>query len=99
MHTTKCALNHTCIMKSSNGALTFHRDMFVEVPIMVDLIVIQNRRQQLIDQNQIWLYCKHYDYHYQVGDRIMVKVYDPTKIEGKIYWPYPIIELGTNMVV
>jgi len=49
MHAMRCALNHA--MKTSPGALTFRRDMFVDVPIMADLIAIRNNRQQLIDTN------------------------------------------------
>ena len=36
-------------MKTSPGALTFCRDIFVDVSIMADLIAIRNNRQQLID--------------------------------------------------
>ena len=46
IHATRCAVNNT--MKTSPGALTFCRDMFVNVPIMVDLIAIRNNRQQLM---------------------------------------------------
>ena len=62
MHATQCSLNHT--MKTSPGALTVRRDMFVDVPILADLVAIQNNRQQLIDNNLIGHNRKRYDYHY-----------------------------------
>ena len=97
MHATRCSVNHT--MKTSPGALTFRRDMFVDVPILADLVAIRNNRQQLIDNNLIRHNCKRYDYHYRLGDRIMVRVYDPTKIQEKLHGPYPILELRTNGTV
>ena len=77
MHATRCALNNT--MKTSPGALTFRTDMFVDVPIMADLIAIRKNRQQLIDTNLARHNCKRYDYHYCLRQRIMVKVYDLVK--------------------
>ena len=65
--------------KTSPRALTFRRDMFVDVPIMAYLTAIRNNRQQLIDTNLQRHNQKHFDYHYTSGQRVMVKVYDPTK--------------------
>ena len=97
MHATRCAVNNT--MKTSPGALTYRRDMFVDVPIMADLIAIRNNRQQLIDTNLIRHNRKRYDYHYRLGQRVMVKTYDPVKMEEKLHGPYPILELRTNGTV
>ena len=65
MHAKRCAVNNT--MKTSPGALIFRRDMFIDVPIMVDLIAIRNNQQQLIDSNLIRHNRKYYDYHYRFG--------------------------------
>ena len=94
MHATRCAVNN--IMKTSPGALTFCRDMFVDVPIISDLIAIRNNRQQLIDSNLIRHNQKRYDYHYQLGQRVLVKTYDPVKMQEKLHGSYPILELQTN---
>ena len=91
MHATRCAINNT--MKISLGAFTFCQDMFVDVPIIPDLIAIKNNRQQLIDSNLIRHNCKRYDYHYQLGQRVMVKTYDPAKMQEKLHGPYLILEL------
>jgi len=97
MHATRCAVNHT--MRTSPGALVFRRDMFIDVPILSGLLTIRNRRQQLIDQNLMRHNRKRYDYHYRVGDLIMIKKYDPTKMEEKLHGPYPIHDLRTNGTV
>ena len=97
MHATRSAVNHT--MKTSPGALTFYRDMFVDVPIMADLIAIRNNRQQLIGTNLQQHNRKRFDYHYPLGQRVMVKVYDPIKMGEKLHGLYLILELQTNRTV
>ena len=42
MRVTTCSINHT--MQTSPCALTFQRDMFVDVPIVLYLIAIQNQK-------------------------------------------------------
>ena len=66
-----CAVNHT--LQNSPGEIAFRRDMFVDVLIIADLQAIQNRRQLLIDQNLIRMNRKRHDYHFRVGDRIMIR--------------------------
>ena len=97
IYATRCAVNHT--MKTSSGALIFCRDMFVDVTIMTDLIAIRNNRQQLIDTDLQKHNCKCYNYHHTLCHMLMVKIYDPTKIEKKFHQPYPILELQTNKIV
>ena len=94
MHVTRCAINNT--MKTSSGALIFCCDMFVDVLIMSDLIARQNNQQKLIDSNLIRHNRKRYDYHYQLGQRVMVKTYDPVKMQEKLHGPYPNLELQMN---
>lgn len=43
MHATKCSVNHT--MRTSPGASTFCRDMFINVLILADFFVIQKTWQ------------------------------------------------------
>ena len=73
--------------------------MFIDVPIVLDLIAIRNQRQQLIDSNLMQHNRKRHNYHYQIRDLIMVKVYDPTKMQEKLHGPYPIITIRTNGTV
>ena len=97
MHATRCAVNNT--MKKSPGALTFRQDMFVDVPIIADLIAVRNNRQQLTDFNLIQHNRKQYNYHYRMGQRVVVKTYDPVKMEERLHGPYPILEFRINGTV
>ena len=97
MHATRCSVNHS--KRTSPRALTFQRNMFIDVPVLADLIAIRNRSQQLIETNLIRHNYERYDHHYCLGSMIMVKVYDPTKLQEKLHGPYPILELQTNGIV
>lgn len=78
MYATECSVKD--VMGTSHGPLTLQRDIFVDDSIIVDLIVIKNRRQQQIDSSSMHQnYCDH-NPHYQINDLILVLlVYDPAK--------------------
>ena len=42
---------------------------------------------------------KRIEYHYKVGEYVMIKVYGPTKGEAKLHGPYKIQETRTNGTV
>ena len=48
-HSAHAALHHT--LKITPGALVFHRDMLLDIPIIADLQLLQQRRQAVIDKN------------------------------------------------
>ena len=49
MHITRCAVSRS--LGISPGALVFRRDIFLDIPIIADLIEIQRKRQVIIDEN------------------------------------------------
>ena len=51
MHVTRCATSRS--LGISPGVLVFRRDMLLDLPIIVDLLQIQQRRQTMIDENLI----------------------------------------------
>ena len=48
-HASRSTLH--CSLNSSPGALVFHCDMFLEIPLIADLEMIRNHCQLLIDDN------------------------------------------------
>ena len=42
---------HSTLKISPPGALVFHRDMVLDIPIIADLQLLQQQRQALIDRN------------------------------------------------
>lgn len=73
--------------------------MFLDIHVIADLVAIRERRHLLIDgvlkrQNK-----KRIEYHYKVGDWVMIKVYDPKKGDDRLHDPYKIQETRTNGTV
>ena len=96
MHVTQFAVHDA--LQTSLGALVYGRDMFVDVPVITDLIAIRNRRQLLVNHNLMQHNRKRYDYHYRVGDEVMITTYnyDPTKLQEQLHRPYRIVETRTK---
>ena len=42
IHATKVAVNH--VIQHTPGEIVFQRDMFLDIPIIADLVAIRNRR-------------------------------------------------------
>lgn len=59
--------------------------MFINFPIQANLKTIRQRGQQLIDKNFVRHDRKKYDYYFCVGEEILVKTYDPTKMEESLH--------------
>ena len=96
-HATRCAVHKT--LQHSPGKIVFHRDMFVDVPVMTDLIALRERRQLLIDKNLQRHNRKQYNHHYRVNNWVMIKKYDPWKGDDRLHGPYQITEVRTNGTV
>jgi hypothetical protein len=81
---------------STPGALAFHRDMILDLPIIADLISIREKRQQLIDERLIQANRRRFAYDYTVGQQVLKLVYKPNKLEPRAEGPYDIIQVHTN---
>ena len=74
----------TCMhstMKLSPGSMAFHRDMVLNIPLIVDFELIRQRRQALINKNLIRANAKRIDYDYQPGQQVLKIVPDPKKLD------------------
>ena len=56
--------------------IVFTRDIFINVPVITDLIAIRQRHQLLIDQILMQYNRKIYNYKYRIGKQGMIKVYN-----------------------
>ena len=66
IHATRVALNHA--MQHTPGETVFQRDMFLDIPVIADLVAIRERRQLLIDENLRKQNKKRIEHHYKVGE-------------------------------
>ena len=74
----------------SPGALAFHRDMLLDVPLIIDLVQIRNKRQVTVDENLRRINAKRSSYDYQPGQKILKKKHEWTKLGERWNGPFEI---------
>lgn len=84
---------------SSPGALVFGRDMFLDVPMIADWHLIARRREQMVNESLRRENMKRRRYDYVQGQRVMMKVYKPNKLEPTAKGPYRIVQVHVNGTV
>jgi hypothetical protein len=94
VYATRCMYSSS--LGTTPGALAFHRDMILNIPMMADLQQIQQRRQQLIDDRLIKANLKRFSYDYAVGGEVLKLVHNPDKLEPRAIGPYLITRVHTN---
>ena len=55
----------------SPGALACHRDMLLDVHLVIDLLQIRDKRQIMVDENLRRVNAKRSSYDYQPGQKIL----------------------------
>jgi hypothetical protein len=78
------------------GGLAFGRDMVLDIPLVADLQLIQERRQQLIDDRLIVANRRRFSYDYNVGDEVLKLIYKPDKLETRTTGPYRVERVHAN---
>ena len=81
---------------TSPGNLVFHRDMFIDLPLHADLVTIRDKRQQLIDENLRRQNAKRKEFRYEVGQEVLIKNVNPSKLEPRAHGPYVIQRVYQN---
>ena len=84
---------------SPPGSLVFGRDMFLNVPLVADWHTIASRREQTINEQLRRQNARRRQYDYQPGERILKKVYKPTKLGHRTEGPYTIDKTHVNGTV
>jgi transposase InsO family protein len=84
---------------SSPGALVFGRDMFLDVPMIADWHLIARRREQMVNESLRRENMKRRRYDYVQGQRVMMKVFKPNKLEATAKGPYRIVQVHVNGTV
>ena len=70
--------------------------MLMDIPVLVNLEMIRQRRQLLIDENLMKQNRKRYDYNYSVGDAVLMRTIEPRKLDPRAHGPYIITRVYTN---
>jgi len=86
-------------MNISPGSLVFHRDMFLDIPIIADLHLLQQNRQVLIDKQLMLANTKRISFDYQPGQKVLKLAISPNKLDPFYEGPYLIHTVHTNGTV
>ena len=97
IYATRAALHSA--LNASPGSLVFARDMVFDIPLIADWQLIQQRRQQLIDQRVLRANRKKFSYDYQVGEEVLKLAYKPNKLQPRATGPFPIETVHANGTV
>jgi hypothetical protein len=97
MYATRASLHSG--LQTTPGALSFHRDMVLNIPLVADLNLIREKRQHLIDQRLIVNNRKRFAHDYQPNQEVLKIVYEPGKLEPRAVGPYRIAAVHTNGTV
>ena len=73
--------------------------MLLDLPVIVDLVWIQQKRQLLIDENLRRQNNKRQEWTYKIGQRVLVKTINPNKLAPRTQGPYTIVQVYTNGTV
>ena len=96
MHVLHSSPN-TSLGNYSPGSLVFCQDMFLDIPIIADLLTLTCHCQALIHHCLLQANSHHICHEYKVGDKVFVHVHNcPNKLSLN---PFPILQVHTNNTV
>ena len=100
MYTCQCC-STSALGGYSPRALTFGRDMHLNIPIVVDILTLKTLRQAKIDQALLHENRNRKTHEYKVGDQVYLhnKNESKDKLKPVFSGPYQIIQVHTNNTV
>jgi hypothetical protein len=98
MHATRAAASRA-LNYHTPGVLVFQRDMFLDVPLIADIIAITNRRQVVVNESLRKANLSRRTYDHRVNDQILVKAYQPNQLEELFEGSYTITTVHVNRTV
>jgi len=97
MYATRIQTNRS--LGVSPGSLVYGRDLFIDLPLIADIVSIRDRRQVRIDKNLVRENDKRRMWNYQVGDEVLIKTVNPSKLEPRAHGLYVIQQVFVNGIV
>jgi transposase InsO family protein len=84
------------ILQCSPGTLAFHRDMFLDVPVLINLETIRQQREALRDTVLQRENKKRFLHDYIVGELILKLAENPPRMAKRATGPFPIEQATTT---
>jgi transposase InsO family protein len=82
------------------GGIVFNRDMFLNIPLLTDFAILQDKRQTVVDDNLRRANQRRRHHDYQPGDECLT--IDPTatsKLDTRYLGPFRIVQTHVNGTV
>ncbi len=73
--------------------------MVLDLPLIADLQLIQERRQQLIDEQLIKANRRRFSHDYTIGDEVLKLAFKPKKLQPRATGPYRVVQVHANGTV
>ena len=70
--------------------------MLLDVPLIIDLVQIRNKRQVTVDENLRRINAKRSSYDYQPGEKVLKKKHEYTKLGERWDGPFEINKVHVN---
>jgi transposase InsO family protein len=86
-------------MQVSPGALVFHRDMLLPIPMLANYNEIRLRRQAIVDENNRKANLRRYFKDYSPGDQVLILLQPLSKLGQQTAGPFPITQVHVNGTV
>ena len=100
MKACRCATNGT-LGHYTSGALAFKRDMLMNIPLVLDIIALQNKRQELIDKRLLKANASQISHDFKFDEEVLKKRHLglSDKLQPSFEGPYQITRVHTNGTV
>ena len=97
MHATRC-FAHQGLKNIAPGSLAFRRDMFLELPLLADIVTLQHAQQALVDRRLLLENSKRISHDFRVGEQVLKKALLSLcdKLKPAFTGPFEIITVHTN---
>ena len=96
-YANRVAIHRT--LRLSPGAIAFRRDMMLDVPLIVDMERLREKRQAIIDEQTRRQNQKRVGFDYQPGQKCLILAYKPDKLEPRAEGPFDIVRVHVNGTV
>ena len=93
-YATRVATHRT--LQISPGSLVFQRDMLLPIPIIANYAMLRARRQAVIDEANRKENLRRQFKDYSIGDQVLIRVKDPSKLEDRFVGPYNVTIVHVN---
>jgi transposase InsO family protein len=99
MHALRCNPVST-LGNYSPGALVFNRDMFLNIPLVADILTLTQHRQALIDKRLIRANRSRIKHEFKIGQQVFYTIPNRDhKLDLVKTGPFPILQVHTNNTV